>query len=145
MLICTPSILAKYDPQDFPKIKVVATAGEPSSPRLADAWAASKTYYNCCGPTETTIVNTMHRHVAGEPLTIGKPTPNNNVYILDENNVPVAAGEAGVMWAGGSGVSRGYIGLPEKTAVRYKPDPFTDDKYDPSALPRCVNLNLPEL
>ncbi|KFA68354.1 hypothetical protein S40285_02485 [Stachybotrys chlorohalonatus IBT 40285] len=128
VLICTPSILAKYDPQDFPKIKVVATAGEPSSPRLADAWAASKTYYNCCGPTETTIVNTMHRHVAGEPLTIGKPTPNNNVYILDENNVPVAAGEAGVMWAGGSGVSRGYIGLPEKTAVRYKPDPFTDDK-----------------
>ncbi|KAH7305941.1 AMP-binding enzyme [Stachybotrys elegans] len=124
VLICTPSILAKYQPKDFPKIKVVATAGEPSAQKLADAWATDKTYYNCCGPTETTIVNTMHDHVPGQPLSIGKPTPNNNVYILDEDMRAVAPGEPGVMWAGGLGVTRGYIGLPEKTAEKYKPDTF---------------------
>ncbi|KAI9172642.1 Adenylate-forming reductase [Paramyrothecium foliicola] len=124
VLICTPSILAKYDPLDYPLIKTVATAGEPSSQRLADAWALSKTYYNCCGPTETTIVNTMHRHVSGRPLTIGKPTPNNNVYILNEDGEPIPEGEAGVMWAGGLGVSNGYVKLPEKTAEKYKLDEF---------------------
>ncbi|KAI6779308.1 uncharacterized protein J7T54_001038 [Emericellopsis cladophorae] len=126
VLICTPTILAKYEPQDYPKIKTVATAGEPTSQRLADKWAENKTYYNCCGPTETTIVNTMHNHVSGGPLTIGKPTPGNNVYILNENHELVRDGEPGVMWAGGLGVSKGYVGLPEKTAERYVPDLFLD-------------------
>ena len=33
VLICTPSILAKHDPQDYPNLKAVAPAGEPSSQR----------------------------------------------------------------------------------------------------------------
>ena len=33
VLICTPTILAKYEPHDYPKIKTVATAGEPTSQR----------------------------------------------------------------------------------------------------------------
>ncbi|KAL9942564.1 hypothetical protein ACHAO3_005188 [Verticillium nonalfalfae] len=127
VLICTPSILAKYDPRDYPSIRVVATAGEPSSQRLADTWATHGRYYNCCGPTETTIVNTMHAHVPGQPLSIGRPTPNNNVYLLDEDGTPVGVGEAGIMWAGGLGVSRGYVKLPEKTAEKYKRDPFVND------------------
>jgi non-ribosomal peptide synthetase component F len=28
------------------------------------------------------------------------------------------------MWVGGVGVSAGYLNLPEKTAERWKPDPF---------------------
>lgn len=95
--------------------------------RLADLWATHGTYYNCCGPTETTIVNTMSKHVPGAPLSIGAPTPNNSVYILDEQLNPVPFGEPGVMWAGGAGVSRGYIGLPEKTQEKYLPDPFAND------------------
>ncbi|KAL8401000.1 hypothetical protein RB594_001135 [Gaeumannomyces avenae] len=127
VLICTPSILSKYDPLTFPNIKIVATAGEPSNQRLADLWATHGTYYNCCGPTETTIVNTVNKHVPGAPLSIGAPTPNNSVYILDDNLEPVALGSPGVMWAGGLGVSRGYIGLPDKTAERYLWDKFARD------------------
>ncbi|WHT77999.1 hypothetical protein QMY54_02780 [Pseudomonas rhodesiae] len=51
---------------------------------LADQWAAHCTFYNGCGPTETTIVNTLHRHEPSALLTIGRPTPNNTVYVLDE-------------------------------------------------------------
>ena len=40
---------------------------------------------------------------------------------------PVSIGEPGIMWAGGGGISRGYVGLPEKTAERYKLDPFAND------------------
>ena len=69
----------------------------------------------------------MHRHVIGQPLTIGRPTPNNNVYVLNEEMQPVPLGEVGVMWAGGLGVSAGYVNLPDLTSSRYLPDPFTDD------------------
>lgn len=71
----------------------------------------------------------MHKHELGRPLTIGRPLPNNNVYILDENARPVEFGSIGTMWAGGAGVTRGYLGLPDRTAERYRPDPFVNDAY----------------
>ncbi|KAG5986212.1 hypothetical protein E4U54_005548, partial [Claviceps lovelessii] len=127
VLVCTPTILSRYHPILYPKIKVVATAGEPTSQDLADLWATHATYWNCCGPTETTIVNTMSKHVVGEPISIGRPTPNNSVYILDKDGRTVPVGVAGVMWAGGHGVTRGYVGLESKTKETYIPDPFAND------------------
>ena len=76
---------------------------------------------------QITIVNTVEPHVSGQPLSIGAPTPNNTVYILDEDMNPVPIGTQGVMWAGGAGITRGYVNLPEKTAERYKRDPFLND------------------
>ncbi|KJZ72362.1 hypothetical protein HIM_08288 [Hirsutella minnesotensis 3608] len=127
VLICTPTILAKYHPTTYPKIKVAATAGEPTSQDLADLWATYATYWNCCGPTETTIVNTMSKHEPGDSVSIGVPTPNNSIYILNSAGVPVSVGEPGMIWAGGRGVSRGYVGLEEKTRQCYVPDPFAND------------------
>ena len=94
---------------------------------LADLWATHATYWNCCGPTETTIVNTMQKHIPGDGINIGKPTPNNTVYILDEDFHPVPVGVAGIMWAGGQGVSRGYVGLESKTKEVYIPDRFANN------------------
>ncbi|OCH91225.1 nonribosomal peptide synthetase 12 [Obba rivulosa] len=127
IVIATPSMMAPHDPIDYPNIKAVATAGEPCPAALANRWATSAHFYNSCGPTEITIVNTVRLHKADEYLTIGAPTPNNNIYVLDENMKPVPIGESGVMWAGGAGISRGYVNLPEKTAERYKLDPFVND------------------
>lgn len=124
VLIATPSILATLDPQQCPTLEVVAVAGEPCPQALADRWAAHCTFYNGCGPTETTIVNTLHRHVPGARLTIGKPTPNNTVYVLDEHGQACAPGAVGEMWAGGDGVTAGYLHNPLLTAQRYRPDPF---------------------
>lgn len=69
----------------------------------------------------------MHLHSSGKALGIGGPTPNNTVYVLDENMKPVKIGEMGVMWAGGAGITRGYLNLPDKTSEKYRPDPFLDD------------------
>ncbi|KAG7410927.1 Adenylate-forming reductase [Fusarium oxysporum f. sp. rapae] len=104
ILICTPSILAKHDPQDCPNLKVVATAGEPSSQRLADICVAHVTCINCYGPTETTVVNIMYGHKPGQPLSIERPTPWNKRYTLGESLVPVTVGEIGVTLAGSSEV-----------------------------------------
>jgi non-ribosomal peptide synthetase component F len=61
-------------------------------------------------------------------MSIGKPTPNNNVYILDDDMLPLPIGQPGVMWAGGKCVSVGYLNLPKKTEERYKKDPFVADE-----------------
>jgi non-ribosomal peptide synthetase component F len=84
-------------------------------------------FYNICGPTEITILNTAHLHIPGELLSIGRPLPNTTCYILDEDEQPVPIGQKGTMWVGGSGVTKGYINLPEVTLSRYKPDKFTQD------------------
>ncbi|MDY7099890.1 MAG: amino acid adenylation domain-containing protein [Actinomycetota bacterium] len=125
VIIATPSILATIDPAECPDVEVVAVAGEPCPRPLADRWAKVCRFHNSCGPTETTIVNTAQHY---EPdtlrLTIGSPTPNNTVYVLDEHLRPCAIGEVGEMWAGGDGVTAGYLHNDELNADRYRPDPF---------------------
>jgi amino acid adenylation domain-containing protein len=124
VLIATPTILSRIDPTACERVRTVAVAGEPCPRALADRWAGQAEFYNGCGPTETTIVNTMQRHHPGARLTIGRPTPNNTVYILDDQRRPLPIGEIGEMWAGGDGVSAGYLANPELNAERYAPDPF---------------------
>ena len=99
--------------------------GDATQRALADRWTRLCTFYNSCGPTETTIVNTMQRHHPDAlRLTIGRPTPNNTVYVLDEHRRPCPVGETGEMWAGGDCVSAGYLRNDELNAQRYVPDPF---------------------
>ena len=125
VLIATPSILGSLDAEACQQVKTAAVAGEPCPRPLADKWASFCNFYNSCGPTETTIINTAMLHQPDKAdLTIGKPTPNNTVYVLDENLSPVPFGERGVMWAGGDCVTAGYLANPELNAERYKPDPF---------------------
>ncbi|WP_245662948.1 amino acid adenylation domain-containing protein [Endozoicomonas arenosclerae] len=128
VVIATPSILAKVDVSQCHKIKTVAVAGEPCPRPLAEKWAAKCRFINSCGPTETTIINTaQHFRSHSLNLTIGKPTPNNTVYVLDEHKQPCAIGEVGEIWAGGKGVSAGYINNPLLNTERYQPDPFMAD------------------
>ncbi|KAL5426978.1 hypothetical protein PMIN07_009995 [Paraphaeosphaeria minitans] len=127
VLISTPSILSKWSRIRFPNIRTVVTGGEPCPQSLADEWAVGTNYYNICGPTEITILNSAHLHTPGQFLTIGRPLPNTTVYILDDDENPVPIGEMGSMWVGGAGVTRGYINLPELTATRYRMDKFKND------------------
>ncbi|WP_298918666.1 AMP-binding protein [uncultured Roseobacter sp.] len=125
VLIATPSILATIDASRCQQVKRVAVAGEPCPRPLADTWGSFCHFYNSCGPTETTIINTAIRHRPEKhDLTIGKPTPNNTVYILDDALKALPFGEKGEMWAGGDCVTAGYIANPELNADRYRPDPF---------------------
>ncbi|KAG8695696.1 hypothetical protein FRC09_008995 [Ceratobasidium sp. 395] len=69
-------------------------------------------------------------HSVGDEMNIGKPLPNNTVYVLDEDMRPLPIGETdpkGIMWGGGDCAARGYIGLPELTAKKFKHDPFLND------------------
>ncbi|MFE9664003.1 amino acid adenylation domain-containing protein [Streptomyces sp. NPDC005955] len=125
VIIATPTILSGLDPADCTRVRAVAVAGEPCPRALADRWAAVCDFHNGCGPTETTIVNTVQRHTpSAERLTIGRPVPNTTVYVLDDHGRPLPIGEVGEMWAGGAGVTAGYLGDPGLTHERYRADPF---------------------
>jgi amino acid adenylation domain-containing protein/thioester reductase-like protein len=80
--------------------------------------------FNGYGPTETTIYVTMKHLNAQEPITIGKPLPNTQTYVLDENLKPVPVGVTGEIFISGDGVARGYINNEELTRERFLENPF---------------------
>jgi len=81
--------------------------------------------YNAYGPTETTIWSTTCLIKEGwETIPIGRPIINTRIYVLDSGLQPVALGDSGVLYIGGDGVARGYLGQPNLTEERFLPDPF---------------------
>ncbi|MHC5718673.1 MAG: amino acid adenylation domain-containing protein, partial [Nostoc sp.] len=84
---------------------------------------------NMYGITETTV------HVTYRPLTvadlqttgsmIGRPIPDLQVYLLDQNQQLVPIGVPGEMYIGGAGVARGYL-CPKITQERFIVHPFSN-------------------
>lgn len=54
----------------------------------------------------------------------GKPTSNNQVYVLDKKMRLVPPGFIGELYVSGHGLAKGYLNDPEKTKRTYLPHPF---------------------
>jgi amino acid adenylation domain-containing protein len=80
--------------------------------------------WNLYGPTETTIWSTVWKVEAGEPVRIGRPLANTQVYVLDRKLRPVPIGTTGELFISGDGLARGYLNQPEQTAERFIPNPW---------------------
>ncbi|MFZ1289614.1 MAG: amino acid adenylation domain-containing protein [Melioribacteraceae bacterium] len=87
---------------------------------------------NMYGITETTVHVTFRglefldlEKMPGS--VIGKPIQDLQIYILDENLEPVPIGVPGEIYVGGLGLARGYKNQPDLTAIRFIPDPFTNN------------------
>lgn len=81
--------------------------------------------YNFYGPTETTVWSTWHHFtLPDEPVVVGRPISNTQVYILDRRLQPVPAGVYGEIFISGDGVSQGYLNRPELTAEKFLNNPF---------------------
>jgi amino acid adenylation domain-containing protein len=82
---------------------------------------------NQYGPTECTMVSACYR-IEQEPcravISIGRPVPNVEIYILDAARNPVPVGIIGEICIGGVGVGMGYINAPEMTSERFIANPF---------------------
>jgi acyl-CoA synthetase (AMP-forming)/AMP-acid ligase II len=79
--------------------------------------------WNMYGPTETTIWSSLARVESGsEPICIGRPIANTDIYILDRHGEPVPVGVPGEIFIGGEGVAIGYHARPELTAQRFVAD-----------------------
>jgi len=62
----------------------------------------------------------------GTASVIGRPIPDLQVYLLDQNLQPVPIGVPGEIYLGGAGLARGYLNRPELTAERFIPNPEQD-------------------
>ncbi|MGA8009072.1 MAG: amino acid adenylation domain-containing protein [Thiomonas sp.] len=94
------------------------------APRLLTSCAE---VWNLYGPTETTIWSTCWRVQPQQPIVVGRPIANTQVWILDPQGQPCPIGTPGEMHIGGAGVALGYFQRPELTAERFIPDPFRPD------------------
>ena len=108
------------------RLKILC-GGEPMTRDLANQLLSRcAELWNMYGPTETTIWSSIERiQSAEEPITIGRPIANTEMYILDANLAPVPAGVVGSLYIGGEGVSPGYLNRPELNPEKFIPDPFT--------------------
>jgi amino acid adenylation domain-containing protein len=81
---------------------------------------------NTYGPTEATIIATAADLGAGDTTgrpPIGRPVAGTTAYVLDEHGRPVPPGAPGELYLGGAGLARGYLGAPDLTEARFRPDP----------------------
>jgi SAM-dependent methyltransferase len=83
------------------------------------------------GPTETTVWSTVaHIGRGDEPITIGRPIANTQIYVVNRHDQAVPVGVAGELLIGGAGVTRGYWNRPELTAEKFVRNPFGTKEAD---------------
>ena len=91
-------------------------------------------FSNLFGPTETNVCTYYHLPqvlpVSEEPIPIGLPCSNLEALIVDEEDVPVARGEAGELLIRGGVVMRGYWGRPDLNERGFYRRRVFDGKYE---------------
>jgi len=126
-----------------PSVRLVVIGGEKASDEAWRRWkfrvGESVKLINTYGPTEATVIATMHAaRLDDETLPIGRPLPNVEVVILDAHLKPVSVDETGDLYIGGFGVARGYLNRPELTAEKFIKNPLwkPDHSTGQSGFPR---------
>ncbi|MET3987968.1 amino acid adenylation domain-containing protein [Streptomyces sp. PvR034] len=134
LLSVTPSFLSFLAGQPdaaelLAGLRLVVSSGESLRPFLAAGGRAllPGALVNQYGPTECTMTSTRYA-VPADPDTaadlIGTPIDGVVVRLLDAELAPVPEGAVGEVYIGGTGVARGYRGLPARTAACFVPDPL---------------------
>ncbi len=105
-------------------------AGEAFPAGAANRWLAilgRGRLINEYGPTEASVGTCVYPVDApsrADTVPIGRPLPGMAMYVLDDRMLLVPVGVVGELYAGGTGVARGYASQPGLTAERFLPDPF---------------------
>ncbi|MCF3582473.1 non-ribosomal peptide synthase/polyketide synthase [Planktothrix agardhii 1811] len=129
-----PSALAVLPWENLPSLQTIIVAGEACSPELVKKWSQGRNFFNGYGPTEGSVCTAIAKCTPfDEKITIGRPIPNVQVYILDPHLQAVPIGVPGELHIGGAGLARGYLNRPELTAEKFISNPFVS--LDPPLTP----------
>ncbi len=121
----------------LPALRWLFVAGEPLTDALVGAWrkrfGTQAHIVNLYGPTETTMARCFH--VLGDTpykgiQPVGQLLPHSQALVLDTRGRRCGIGEIGEVALRTPLRSLGYVGLPEETARRFRPNPWRDDPAD---------------
>lgn len=119
----------------IPTLKKVLFSGEVLPTKHLIPWMETypeKLFYNAYGPTEATGISTYY-HVQQipkdpqQPIPIGRPCTNTDVFLLNEDD---SLAEVGELCIRGSSLSRGYWNDPEKTNKVFVTNPLNHVQGD---------------
>lgn len=112
-------------------LKRVLFCGEVMPNKQLNIWRSylpNLLYSNLYGPTEITDACTFYtidREFSDEePLPIGRPMPNTEILVLNDQNEPVKGSENGELCVRGTSLAVGYYNNPEKTKENFVQNPL---------------------
>ena len=119
VLSCVPTLLAMLE-EDIPTVRLLILGGEECPQKLVERWCKpGRRMVNTYGPTEATVIATYAECAPTKPVTIGRPLPNYQVFILDEQMQSVPAAVTGEIHIGGVGLAREYVGQPSLSREKF--------------------------
>ncbi len=115
-------LLAGIDNDLELKLRIVFSGGEPLTKELRELFfeKMSCKLVNLYGPTEASIYISSNDCQSGnQPVNIGKPIYNSQIYILDKYLNPLPIGTVGELYLSGLGLSKEYVNNNEETKKRF--------------------------
>jgi len=114
------------------RLRWMVATGEALLPELCRDWflygGPSAKLLNAYGPTECSD-DVTHYVVESAPpqdqtrIPIGRALANTQLYVLDDQMMPLPVGVTGELYVAGDGVGRGYLRDASRTARRFVPHP----------------------
>ena len=134
VLHAVPTLVALFS-RDVPTLRLLNLGGEACPEALVARWARlGRQVFNSYGPTEATVTASLIELQPSEPITIGRPLPNYGLMVIDpavENGLRLLPrGETGELCITGPGIAPGYLGRPELTADKFRPNPWARGSHD---------------
>ncbi|MFI9407262.1 amino acid adenylation domain-containing protein [Nocardia sp. NPDC052316] len=116
--------------------RLLVVAGEAFPPRLAAAILRARPnleVYNGYGPSEATILATMHRVSAADAhrprVPVGTALSGVRAVVLDDDLAPVPDGAPGTLYLGGECVALGYLGDTVRTEAKFVRLDASEDRF----------------
>ncbi|MEN3361063.1 MAG: hypothetical protein V7637_5045 [Mycobacteriales bacterium] len=124
-------VLADQHPEIFDTVRQVLTRGEPAPVGdLAGLLARHPglRLVRAYSPVESMIITAEDvlgtRDTRFPAVPLGRPVPNQRVYVLDDRLQPVPVGAIGELYTAGVGLAYGYLNQVGLTAARFVANPF---------------------
>ncbi len=106
-------------------INTVISTAEPCNDFVVNKWAKpSRRFLNMYGNSEISLGSTLFEHTKGAQLSLGKPFPNTQMYVLDHHMQQCAVGVPGEVYTGGIGLAEEYINRASATKEHFIADNF---------------------
>lgn len=137
--LCIITTLNGFEYKVPKDVKKVIFSGEVMPIKHLNAWRMhlpDAMYVNVYGPTEITCNCTYYiidrEYELGESLPIGRPFPNEKVFLLDEEDKQIVkSGEKGELCVSGTALSLGYYNNKQQTDKAFVQNPLNKFYLEP--------------